>query len=146
MPETKLRAFYLWITHIFILQKALKVVNAGQCSHFTVCLKWLKAADFQIVLGIIKGLFTYYVIIYDLKNLVAFGHKQSWRPLAANKGSSDSSDAVAIGHNQLWRPLAAKLCLWFQENDYVICDNPLPHRRNYVTHIYYIHLMYIGHI
>ncbi len=51
-----------------------------------------------------KGTFTYYVIICDLKNLVPFGHKKLWRPLAANKGSCDLNNVVAYGHNQLWRP------------------------------------------
>ena len=50
--------------------------------------------------------------IYDIKNLVAFGHKQSWRPLAANRGSFDFNDDVAYGHNQLWRPTAAKFLLY----------------------------------
>ena len=55
-----------------------------------------------------KGTFTYYVIICDLKNLVPFGHKELWRPLAANRGSCDLKDVVAHGHNQLWRPPVEK--------------------------------------
>ena len=58
-----------------------------------------------------KGTFKYYVTFCDFKNLVAFGHKQSWRPPAANRGSCDFNDVVASGHNQLWRPPAAKFCL-----------------------------------
>ena len=54
-----------------------------------------------------------------------FGHKELWRPLAANRGSCDFKDVVAYGHNQLWRPLVAKLRLWVQENDYIICEQPL---------------------
>ena len=72
-----------------------------------------------------KGTFTYYVIICDLKNLVSFGHKELWRPLAANRGFCDFKDVVAYGHNQLWRPPVAKLRLCLQENDYVICEQPL---------------------
>ena len=59
----------------------------------------------------IKGTFKYYVIICDLKNLVPFGHKELWRPLAANRGSCDFKDVVAFGHNQLWRPPVAKFRL-----------------------------------
>ena len=47
------------------------------------------------------GLFTYYLIICDLKNLVPSGHKELWRPLAANKGSCNLKNIVAYGHNQL---------------------------------------------
>ena len=54
---------------------------------------------------------TYYVIIGDLKNLVPFGHKELWRPLAANGGCCDLNNVVASGHNQLWRPLVAKFHL-----------------------------------
>ena len=61
---------------------------------------------------------------YDINNLVAFGQKQSWRPPAANRVPSEFNDVVAFGHNQLWRPLAAKFRLWFQENYYVICEQP----------------------
>ena len=53
--------------------------------------------------------------IYDIKNLVAFGHKQSWRPPAAKRRYCDFNDVVASGHNQLWRPPVAKFRLWFQE-------------------------------
>ena len=58
-----------------------------------------------------KGLFTYYVITGDLKNLVPYGHKELWRPEAANRSSCDLKDVVASSHNQLWPPLAAKFRL-----------------------------------
>ena len=53
---------------------------------------------------------------------LAVSHKQSWRPLATNRGSCDFNDVVAFSHNQLWWPLAAIFRLWFQENDYAICE------------------------
>ena len=59
-----------------------------------------------------KGKFTYYVIICDLKNLVPFGHKELYRPLAAKRGYCDSKDVVTSGHNQLWQPPAARFRLW----------------------------------
>ena len=62
---------------------------------------------------------------YDIKNLVAFGHKQSWRPPAANRGSCDFNDVVAFGHNQLWRPPAAKFRLWYQKKRDMIFEHPL---------------------
>ena len=52
------------------------------------------------------GVFTYYIIICDLKNhwpqtiMVAFGHE---------KCCCNFNDAVAFGHNQLWRPPATKI-------------------------------------
>ena len=58
-----------------------------------------------------KGTLTYYVIICDLNNLVPFGHKELWWPLAANRGSCDLKYVVAYGHNQLWQPLIAKFRL-----------------------------------
>ena len=44
----------------------------------------------------------------DLESLVASGHKEIWRPPAANMCFCDFKDVVAFGNNQLWRPLAAK--------------------------------------
>ena len=41
----------------------------------------------------------------DLERIVASGHKQLWRPPAANMGFCDFKDVVAFGNNQLWRPL-----------------------------------------
>ena len=64
----------------------------------------------QQVFHMRKVTFTYYVIIFDLKNLVPFGHKELWRPLAANRDSCDFIDVVAYGHNQLWRLTVAKFC------------------------------------
>ena len=68
------------------------------------------------------GIFTYYVIIWDLKNLVPFGHKELWRPLTANRGYCAFKDVVTSGHNELWRHMAAKFPLWLPENNYVISE------------------------
>ena len=76
-------------------------------------------------LGTSIGTFTYFVIICAFKNIVPFGHKELWRPLAANGGSCDLKDVVTFGHNQLWRPPTAKFHLWFQENDYIIYEQAL---------------------
>ena len=43
-----------------------------------------------------KGTFKYYVTFSDFKNLVAFGHKQLWRPPAAKMGSSYRAHMVLI--------------------------------------------------
>ena len=67
--------------------------------------------DYAWNILLLWGTFTYYVIICDLWNLVPFGHKELWRPLAANRGSCDFKDVVASGHNQLWRPPVAKFRL-----------------------------------
>ena len=45
----------------------------------------------------------------DLESLVVYGHKQIWRPPAANMGFCEFKDVIAFGNNQLWRPLAAKV-------------------------------------
>ena len=45
----------------------------------------------------------------DLASLVASGHKEIWRPPAANMGFCDFKDVVAFGNNQVWRPLATKV-------------------------------------
>ena len=72
---------------------------------------------------------TYYVFICNLKNLVPFGLKELWRPLAvkrgycdfkhkellrplaANRGYCDFEYVVTSGHNQLWQPPAARFRL-----------------------------------
>ena len=57
---------------------------------------------FRLALTIFKyhASLTYYVIIiYDFKNLVAFGHNNLLQPPVANKGSCDYNDIVAHGHN-----------------------------------------------
>ena len=56
---------------------------------------------------------------------MASGHKNIWRPPAANMGFCDLKDVVAFGNNQLWRPPVAKFLLWAKENDYVICERSL---------------------
>ena len=49
-----------------------------------------------------------FVGTYYIESLVAYGHKNIWRPPAANMGFCDFKNVVAFGNNQLWRPLAAK--------------------------------------
>ena len=66
-----------------------------------MCLQWF----------VRKGAFLYYVVISDINNLMPFGHKELWRPLATNSGSCDFKDAVAYARNQLWRPPIAKFRL-----------------------------------
>ena len=48
---------------------------------------------------------------FSLERRTRLGLEQPWRPLAVKRGSCDFNDVVASGHNQLWRPLAAKFRL-----------------------------------
>ena len=81
-------------------------------------------------------MFTYYVTTFELKNPVPLRHKKLWRPMAANRGSCDLKDILSYGHNKLWRPPVAKFRLWVQENDYVICEQPLKVTEDYAIQNY----------
>ena len=56
---------------------------------------------FECPLKGMDGFKSFILAFFDFKNLVAFGHKQSWRPQAANRGFCEFNDVVAFGHNQL---------------------------------------------
>ena len=61
---------------------------------------------------------------------MTFGHKQSWRPPATNRGSCDLNVIVVFGHNQLWRPTASKFRVWFKNMITNDVNNTLYSRQN----------------
>ena len=95
--------FKIYILLLFSFDKYYH--NANSAISWSM-LGWVQLA---YLIQIPLGTFTYYVVNCDLNNLVPSGHKELWRPVAANRGFCDLKIVVAYSHDQLWRPPVANI-------------------------------------
>ena len=103
----------LHILDLKILSLKLTGVCMSKIAKFSQCFETQIRWSFCIVTAAEAGLFAYYVIICDFKNI----RPQTIMAASGNEhgGSCNFNDVVAFDHNQLRRPPVAKFRLWVKK-------------------------------